>query len=131
MDYIRYRKMLFTKYTLIKPNAILISVCILWINTAISSDTAYLDALEAEAESSENIESANQNKKEEKLDTTAKNKQKVEFEARLSNELPATFRTYKMLSDNDKETVIATYFDNNRNMPKSTRALFNLYFKVK
>ncbi len=131
MDYIRYRKMLFTKYTLIKPNAILISVCILWMNTAISSDTAYLDALEAEAESSENIESANQNKKEEKLDTTAKNKQKVEFEARLSNELPATFRTYKMLSDNDKETVIATYFDNNRNMPKSTRALFNLYFKVK
>jgi len=123
--------MLFTKHRINKLSSSLTFVCILWSNIAIASDDAYLDAMEAEAESSSNVQQAGQNNKKTEQKKSTKDRQKLEFEARLSNELPATFKTYRMLSKENKQIVISTYFDSNRSMPKSTRILFDLYFKKK
>ncbi|RDH84532.1 MAG: hypothetical protein DIZ80_03405 [endosymbiont of Galathealinum brachiosum] len=123
--------MLFTKHNFINLKSIIILISIAWVNIAIASDDAYLDALEAEAESSNDIQSTKQVNKKFELEKITKNKQKIEFESRLSKELPASFKTYRMLSEDNKQVVITTYFDSNQNMPVATRALFNLYFKVK
>lgn len=89
----------------------------------------YLKALEAEAESSSNVQNPDQAQAEEA--PAQDNGHRKEFEQRLAQQLPATFKTYRMLTDEQKRTVIDTYFENGRNMPVATRVLFNLYFKVR
>jgi hypothetical protein len=84
--------------------------------------------LEAEAKSSDHIQDNNQLNAQQ---FEAQNKRKKEFEVRLAKELPATFRTYRILSREDKLMVINTYFENKKNMPVATRLLFNLYFNIK
>ena len=123
--------MRFTIFNSLKLN--ILSFCLLftfWVNPVFSSNDSYLDALEAEAESSNEVQKTqgatpSESKKEKKLIDS----NKIEFEARLSNQLPATFKTYRMLSEENKKIVVNIYFDNNRSMPSATRRLFELYFK--
>jgi len=124
-------KMRLTTFNFLKLNVL--SFCLLstlWINPAFSSDDPYLDALEAEVESSNDVQKnqdatpSESNKEKKLIDNN-----KLEFEARLSNQLPATFKTYRMLSEENKKTIVNIYFDNNRSMPSATRRLFELYFK--
>ena len=104
----------------------------LWTTLAVGADDSYLDALEAEAAASSAVES-------DELSVTETQNQQInqqhskqsEFEERLARQLPATFKTYRMLSADEKMMVVNTYFENNQNMPVATRLLFNLYFKVR
>lgn len=119
--------MFFTKRTFIKLNLVLI--CLSWSHIATASDDAYLDAMEAEAQSSETTKKTSLDNKETDLKQSISNKQQLEFEARLSKELPASFRTYNKLTKENKQNIVSIYFETNKNMPISTRALFSLYFK--
>ena len=119
--------MLFTKHSLIKSNLILISLS--WSYIAIGSDDAYLDAMEAEAQSSDTTLNTNQDNIETDLKKTASNKKQLEFESKLSNELPTTYKSYNKLTEENKQTVISTYYETNKSMPTATRVLFSLYFK--
>lgn len=99
---------------------------------AISSDDAYLDALEAEAESSSSLKSEPQPEGGDAgQKPSIQESQQQDFERTLKNQLPATFKTYRMLSPEDKLVVVETYFANAESMPKATRVLFQLYFKIK
>jgi len=98
--------------------------------SATSSDDSYLQALDAEAESSSNL----QNKKPLTYEKDPRLNQKMrhnEFNKRLSKELPATTRAYNKLTNENKQKVVDTYFANKKNMSVATRLLFNLYFKQK
>ena len=111
----------------------------LYLNSAIAADD-YLDALEAEAhaddEKTEASTTSTTSSEPSMAIKSAVDKEhelveskRIEFEIRLKNELPTTFRTYGMISEENKHIVIDSYFDNNRSMPTATRILFDLYFK--
>lgn len=91
---------------------------------------SYLDALEAEAESSNNVNSVNNaDSAKIKLELDEKSRKKLEFENSLRNTLPATFKSYRMLSEEDKQQVVDVYYESNMSMPVATKFLFSLYFK--
>ncbi|MCW9013909.1 MAG: hypothetical protein OQL06_09005 [Gammaproteobacteria bacterium] len=105
---------------------------VLWTTVAVSTDDSYLDALEAEAAASSVVESNTPSVTEtQNQPVNQQDIRKSEFEARLAKQLPATFKTYRMLPADEKMMVVNTYFENNQNMPVATRLLFNLYFKVR
>ncbi len=116
-----------------------ISLILLFIctGTAISADDPYLQALEAEAEDSNNINKTPVTHHTETsqplpdADSLQIAERQKEFTARLSKELPATTRAYNKLSIENKVKVIDSYFNSDRNMTMATRLLFNLYFKTK
>ena len=127
-------------YRPVRLSIFLSALCgLLGTGPALGSDDAYLQALEAEAEASSNINTAQAPSVSPAAGPSAQPGKPTdgdtvrmqEFEQRLSKQLPATFKTYRMLSSEDKRLVIDTYFENNKNMPVATRMLFNLYFKVR
>jgi len=118
-------------------------ICLsLWTAPATANDDAYLDALNAEAESSDSTQRPKQTAPKQAV-TKTKNKpifeesrlqliqRKIEFTTKLSKELPATTRTFYKLGDKQKKEVIDAYYANNKNMSVATQLLFNLYFKNK
>lgn len=124
------QKMSFTRIKFTKLN--ILPYCLLftfWINPVFSGDDPYLDALEAEAASSDQVQKKTDAASPETNEEKLTDNNKTEFESRLKNQLPATFKTYKMLSEENKKIVVNSYFDNNRSMPTATRKLFELYFK--
>jgi len=109
---------------------LLVSCSILLISNLAHSNNSYLNEIEAEAD----IQLDNTTKKiNTKKNSITKKKFKFikdSFEARLSRELPATFRTYTMLSKDKKDKVIRAYINTDENMSVATRVLFNLYFNI-
>ena len=104
----------------------------LWATLAVGVDDSYLDALEAEAAASSTVESDTLSVTEtQNQQSSQQDNRQSEFEERLARQLPATFKTYRMLSADEKMMVVDTYFENNQNMTVATRLLFNLYFKVR
>ncbi len=112
---------------------------IFWSVTALSDDDAYLQALEAEAEASDETKKT-QPQPETSKPTPQASKQsiesglltlqhKIEFTTQLSHELPATSRAYYKLNNTQKQNVIDIYFKHDKDMSKATQLLFNLYFK--
>lgn len=106
---------------------------VLCLNTSMSMADPYLDALDAEAESSHSVEGASskdvQLNVDEKLKTDESNDKKIVFEKTLRSSLPTTFKSYRMLSEEDKQQVVDVYYESNASMPTATKTLFNLYFK--
>ncbi len=102
---------------------------------AFSTDDAYLDALEAEAEVINAPQSPKQVTQPETRSEPNNNlktiQRKIEFTNQLSKELPATTRAFYKLTEIQKKAVIDIYFDNDKSMSKATHLLFNLYFKNK
>jgi len=112
----------------------MVSVAIVFcLSTSVSMADSYLDALDAEAESSHSVKgNSSENAKlnaDEKLKEDEKNDKKIVFEKTLRNNLPTTFKSYKMLSEEDKQQVVDVYYESNSSMPTATKMLFNLYFK--
>jgi len=111
----------------------------LFVAPATADDDSYLQALEAEAESSSNFKKNTQPSGADKKQSIADQEgsrlnQKIrhdEFNRTLSKELPATTRAYNKLTDENKQKVVDAYFANKKNMSVATRLLFNLYFKQK
>lgn len=122
--------MLFSnKFFISLYKTIIIFTCIIWANVANSNaDDDYLKAMEVEAESSNTTQSTKTTSNVTTAEKELKQKQKQEFETRLNNELPTSYKSYRMLSEEKKQAVVSTYFDNKKNMPMATRVLFNLYF---
>jgi len=102
-------------------------VMVLCFSVSVSMADPYLDALDAEAESSNSMEDAPSVDVELKSDE--ENEKKIVFEKTLRNKLPTTFKSYRMLSEEDKQQVVDVYYESDLSMPTATRMLFNLYFK--
>jgi len=96
--------------------------------SAYSNEDLYLKELEAEIGGAQTsgVVSADPAKV---ITLDPKQLEKKDFEEKLANELPTTFRTYKMLSAEDKMKVFEMYASNEKNMKKATRLLFELYYK--
>lgn len=120
-----YSKMGCVICNFIKYRTLVLVVIVLWSGQAVCEDDAYMRALEAEV-SSQVGDNAGLEKKQ---PLTLQQIQKKEFEEKLSSELPTTYRTYRMLSFDDKNKVVKTYVSNGENMKKATRLLFELYYK--
>jgi len=111
----------------------------LYLTQATASDDSYLQALEAEAEASNNLQKNIQpSDSKNKQTQTDQNKlhlsQQVkhdEFSKELSKELLVTIRAYNKLTDENKQKVVDAYFNSDKNMSVATRLLFNLSFKQK
>jgi len=116
---------------------IIISLILAWSSTVAAEDNSYLQALEAEAEDSSNlntpvIQKPNGVAPDQPLpdiDSLQSTERQKEFDKNLSKELPATSRAYHKLNIEDKIKVVDAYFSNNRSMTAATHLLFNLYFK--
>lgn len=105
-------------------------IIVLCLNAPVSMADPYLDALDAEAESSHSVEGVSlEDKKLNADDAGEKNDKKLVFEKTLRNSLPTTFKSYRMLSEEDKQQVVDVYYENDLSMPTATKLLFNLYFK--
>jgi len=106
---------------------------VLFLSTPVSMADSYLDALDAEAESSHSVEGVSSEgvklNVDEKLKADEKNDKKLVFEKTLRNSLPTTFKSYRMLSEEDKQQVVDVYYESDLSMPTATKLLFNLYFK--
>ncbi|MCW8935658.1 MAG: hypothetical protein OQK98_13110 [Gammaproteobacteria bacterium] len=114
----------------IKVNLVSITIVFSFF-ISVSVADPYLDALDAEAESSYSVKDSAKADASEDLrinDDEAK-KKKLEFENSLRTGLPATYTSYRMLSEEDKQQVVDIYYESNLSMPTATRLLFNLYFK--
>ena len=114
----------------IKIVSIAMVIC---FSVSVSMADPYLDALDAEAESSNSMKDASSEdvklNADEKLKSDEKNDKKLVFEKTLRNKLPTTFKSYRMLSEEDKQQVVDVYYESDLSMPTATRMLFNLYFK--
>lgn len=119
-------------YKLIEPSpTFFFIVLVFWANQVFSSDDKYLQALEAEANSGI-VQAEEKTAASSKAGAVApQNNIKKEFETRLLNELPATYKTYRLLEKQDKQKVVEVYYSSDKNMLITTRLLFDLYFKVK
>ena len=84
-------------------------------------EAAYLNELEAEAESSAHVQDH------QPAAAKAKNPQ-TDFEAQLKSERPNTYKFYMKLSAEDKAAVLKT-FSEARNLPPAARKVLDLYFK--
>jgi len=117
----------------IKPNLFISFILItLWVNPAVCEDDPYLQELNAEAESTVKTQETSQiSETSKKQDLSTKELQTRKFETRLSNQLPSTYKTYRMLSAEQKALVVEAYISSDNSMPAATRILFNLYFKVR
>lgn len=110
--------------------SILIIFILGWSVSAYSNEDLYLKELEAEAEMDSPASGSAASDDPAKANSAdPRQSEKNDFEARLSTELPATFRTYKMLSADDKMKVFGVYITNDKDMKKATRLLFELYYK--
>ena len=97
---------------------------------AIADDDPYLKALEAESKVDVGVQTETSKPASiQAKQPTTQDIQRKELESRLSRELPATFRTYQLLSLEDKIKVVKLYFANEKDMEKATRYLFELYYK--
>jgi len=110
--------------------SVLITFVLAWSTSVYSNEDLYLKELEAEAEidnpASGGAVSADPEKAKQ---VDVRELEKKDFEDKLANELPTTFRTYKMLSAEDKMKVFDIYITNDKDMKKATRLLFELYYK--
>ncbi|MCW9048453.1 MAG: hypothetical protein OQK46_10280 [Gammaproteobacteria bacterium] len=118
----------------IKVNLLSITIAFSFF-ISVSVADPYLDALDAEAESSYSVKDSVQDSA--KVDASEDlhinddeaKKKKLEFEKSLRTSLPATYTSYRMLSEEDKQNVVDIYYESNLSMPTATRLLFSLYFK--
>ena len=86
-------------------------------------EAAYLNELDAEAESSAHL----RDKQPAAAPAKTKNPQ-TEFEAQLKAERPNTFKFYMKLSVGDKAAVLKTYSEEGK-LPPAARKVLDLYFK--
>ena len=96
---------------------------------SLAEDDPYLKALEAEA-GENSVDGANESQlsgQPEVVDT--QNPQRKEFEKKLLDKRPTTFKTYIQLPDEDKSKVVEEYLSNDKDMEKANRLIFDLYYK--
>jgi hypothetical protein len=103
----------------------------IWATPAASRDDVYLDALDAEAESSDNITPHTNKPNKSSQAANTRHQQMQEYQLLLKNSYPASYNAYNKLNQEDKETVVQNYFENGKNAAKSSHLLFNLYFESK
>lgn len=105
-------------------------IMVLFSASAYSEEDPYLKALEAEAEIDTPVSGGGSSADSMKSKSIDPQKaEKKNFENKLLNELPTTYKTYKMLSTEDKLKVFNVYIKNNKDMEKASRHLYELYYK--
>jgi hypothetical protein len=103
-------------------------------NTSLAADDDYLEALEAEAERTGNLDdSGGVGTNTTTKTTTTKTKQvnqstQKKFEQLLQFELPATYKFYNKLSEKNKALVVKTY-TKDKKLSAASKKIFDLYFK--
>ncbi|WP_455222365.1 hypothetical protein [Kaarinaea lacus] len=99
--------------------------------SAIAVDDTYLDALEAEAESSAHFNengSAIDDQKKSEGGLKLNKKEMMRFETELKSARPATYRFYKKLDQQDKAAVFVIYKKDHK-MTHASKTVFDLYFE--
>ena len=130
-NYTGFEKVRILVFSLIKRVPFHIFLVTLFFSTiSIADEDLYLKELEAESEADVGVQNAkNKSHSGQIKQLSTQDIQRKDFEDRLSRELAATYRTYRQLSLEDKLKVVKLYFDNEKDMKKATRYLFELYYK--
>jgi len=102
-----------------------------WSAPTLSSDDAYLDALEAEAKSGDQSSPSTEKPIKTSLPSSDPEQQMKEYSMLLKSNYPATYNAYVKLDHEDKVSVVNSYFEHDKNPVKASSLLFNLYFDSK
>ena len=115
------------------PDRLFLSILFLFLivcsGVSLAEDDPYLKALEAEA-GANSVGGANESELSAQPKVVeALTPQRKEFEKKLLEDRPTTFKTYIQLPDEAKNKVVEEYLSNNKDMGKANRLIFDLYYK--
>lgn len=96
---------------------------------SLAEEDPYLKALEAESDFN-SVDGGNAPKVSDQPDVSGTQPpQKKQFEAVLYSERPTTYKTYLLLGEEEKSKVIEAYFSSDKDIEKTSRLIFDLYYK--
>ena len=99
-----------------------------------AQNDSYMQELNAEADELDTFDPEAETNQESALEkqenSDAALARKKEFEQALKAELKNTYTVYRMLSPQEKATVVEIYFVNDKKIAVASRQIFNFYFKV-
>lgn len=89
----------------------------------------YLQELEAEV-GANSVDGANESQLSDQKNVVGNQQSKrKEFEKKLLDDRPTTFKAYLKLPEEEKAKVIEAFFSADKNIEKASRLVFDLYYK--